>query len=122
MNKTLPRKSLEDRYPLVNKDIFKVIQVVLDPKVIDGALRSAIHAHNMISLGPRTIRLLEKDTKGNDILSEIVTCSTSSASKRIRGAIRTRVVEYLEAETRRQQTLTPPKKVWYNRLRRYMGL
>jgi hypothetical protein len=116
VNKTLPRKSLEERYPLVNKDIFKVIQVVLDPKVIDGALRSAIHAHNMISLGPRTIRLIEKDAKGNDLVSEIVTCSTGSASKRIRGAIRTRVIEYLEAEQKRQQALTPTKQVWYNRL------
>ena len=116
MNKALPKKTLEEKYPLVNKDIFKVIQVVLDPKVIDGALRSAIHAHNMISLGPRTIRLLERDAKGSEVVSEIVTCSTSSASKRIRGAIRTRVVEYLAAEQKRQQALTATKKVWYNRL------
>lgn len=114
MNKSLSRESLEKKYPLVNKDIFKVVQIVLDPKVIDGALRSAIQTHGMISIGPRTIRLVEVDAKGNDIVSSVVTCGTSSASKRIRGAIKTRVVEYLEAETKKQ-LLTPPKRVWYNR-------
>ena len=108
----------EKRHPLGTKENFELIQTILNPKVIDGALRSAIHAHGQITSGSRILRLIEKDAKGNDIVTEIVTCSTSSASKRIRGAIRTKVVEYL-AEQERKKT-PPPKEVWYNRFVRWL--
>lgn len=99
---------MEKRYPLGSKENFELIQWILDPKVIDGALRSAIHAHGPITLGDRKLRIIETDVAGNEIVSEINTCSTSSASKRIRGAIRTRIVEYLKRKEK------PPKK-WYTR-------
>jgi len=104
---------VDKKHPLGTKENFELIQWVLDPKVIDGALRSAIHAHGPITAGSRTLRVLEQDAKGFWQVSEITTCSTSSASKRIRGAIRTRVVEYLA----KKEVLTPPKQVWYNRFR-----
>jgi|ERR1700694_1741996 len=95
--------------PVLTKEQFEVIQWVLDPKVIDGALRSAIHAHGPISLGTRKLRVIELDVNGNEMISEITTCSTSSASKRIRGAIRTRVVEYLKKKSEK------PPKMWYRK-------
>ena len=106
----------EKRHPLGTKENFELIQWVLDPKVIDGALRSAIHAHGPITAGSRTLYVLEQDTKGFWQITQVTTCSTSSASKRIRGAIRTRVVEYLA----RKEVLTPLKQVWYNRLIEYI--
>ena len=101
------------KHPLGSKENFELIQTALDPKVIDGALRSAIHAHGPITLGTRKMLVLEQDDKGFWTVSEMGTCSTSSASKRIRGAIRTRVVEGLKRKDEKS-----PKK-WYNRL---MGL
>ena len=95
--------------PIFTKEQFEIIQWILDPKLIDGALRSAIHAHGPITLGTRKLRIIEEDARGEEIISEITTCSTSSASKRIRGAIRTRVVEYLKKKSEK-----PPKK-WYDR-------
>lgn len=96
-------------YPLKNKEIFEMIQFILDPKVIDGALRSAIHAHGPITSGSRTFAIIEQDAQGNWSVSQVKTCSTSSASKRIRGAIRTRISEYLKKKSEEQSY------PWYNR-------
>ena len=99
------------RHPLGSKENFELIQWALDPKVIDGALRSAIHAHGPITLGNRTLHIIEQDERGEWHYYQMKTCSTSSASKRIRGAIRTRIVEYLKKKDEK------PRKMWYNRLR-----
>ena len=92
---------MEKKHPLGTKENFELIQTVLDPRIIDGALRSAIHAHGPITLGSTIF--YDKDG------TPIPTCSTSSASKRIRGAIRTRVAEYLKKKEEKQ-----PRK-WYSR-------
>lgn len=97
-------------YPLKNKEIFEVIQFILDPKVIDGALRSAIHAHGPITTGSRTFAIIEQDDQGVWSVSQIKTCSTSSAAKRIRGAIRTRVSEYIKKKNEEKT------QMWYNKL------
>lgn len=97
------------KHPLGSKENFELIQWALDPKVIDGALRSAIHAHGPITLGNRILHIVEQDDHGEWHYYQLKTCSTSSASKRIRGAIRTRIVEYLKKKDEK-----PPKK-WYNR-------
>lgn len=89
-------------HPLVSKENFELVQWILDPKVIDGALRSAIHAHGPITLGNRA--LFDEDGK------QIPSCSTSSASKRIRGAVRTRIVEYLKKKSEK------PLPKWYDRV------
>ena len=104
----------KDSYPLADKETFTLVQWILDPKVIDGALRSAIHAHGPITVGSRTLYVLEEDASGFWKVSTINTCSTSSAAKRIRGAIRTRVVEYLK----KKETIKPKK--WYNTLWVYL--
>lgn len=98
-------------YPLKDKETFELIQWILDPKVIDGALRSAIHAHGPITTGSRKIKIVEEGPTGEQLVSEITTCSTSSASKRIRGAIRTRVTEYLQKKEKERAA-----EKWYNRL------
>lgn len=92
-------------HPLVTQDNFELVQWILDPKVIDGALRSAIHAHGPITLGSRIFY----DADGTPIR----TCSTSSASKRIRGAVRTRIVEYLKKKSEK------PRPMWYDRIVRF---
>lgn len=89
-------------HPLVTKENFEIFQWALDPKVIDGALRSAIHAHGPITLGG--VALYDAD---GDLVR---TCSTSSAAKRIRGAVRTRMIEYFK-----KKSLTPRLR-WYNRV------
>lgn len=96
-------------HPLGTKDNFEMVQWILDPKVIDGALRSAIHAHGPITLGNHPFHVIEQDEHGEWHYSVIRTCSTSSASKRIRGAVRTRIVEYLKKKSE-----TPLPK-WYDR-------
>jgi hypothetical protein len=98
----------------VSPEVFKLIQWILDPKVIDGALRSAIHAHGMISSKSGPIRIIEKDAKGNDVEFTVSTCSTSSASKRIRGAVRTRIEEYLANEAKK--VVDKPKPKWYSKV------
>jgi hypothetical protein len=103
---------IRNREAPVSPETFKLIQWILDPKVIDGALRSAIHAHGMISTKSGPIRVIEKDASGNDIEFTVSTCSTSSASKRIRGAVRTRIEEYLANEAKK--TVDKPKKKWYS--------
>jgi hypothetical protein len=102
----------EKQHPLVSKEIFELTQFILEPKVIDGALRSAIHAHGMIASTTGTIRIVEKDAKGNDTVFTVSTCSTSSASKRIRGAVRTRIEEYLAYKAKKE--LDKPKPKWYS--------
>lgn len=99
-------------HPLVSEEIFLLIQWILDPKVIDGALRSAIHAHGPITARSGPLYVLEKDAQGFWMISEVKTCSTSSASKRIRGAIRTRIEEYLANQSKKE--LDKPKKRWYS--------
>lgn len=101
---------MEKTYPLGTKENFEIIQWVLDPKVIDGALRSAIHAHGPITLGSQKLKILEQDDNGFWSVYDVHTCSTSSAAKRIRGAVRTRVVEYLQKKSEK------PPKVWYTRI------
>lgn len=98
------------QYPLKDKETFELIQTILDPKLIDGALRSAIHAHGPITAGSRKIWVLEQNEEGFWSASEITTCSTSSAAKRIRGAIKTRVTEYLKKKESEKVT-----EMWYNR-------
>ena len=100
------------KHPLGTKENFELIQWLLDPKVIDGALRSSIHAHGMISTGSRKVFLLEEGADGFWVVSESTTCSTGSAAKRIRGAMKTRAVEYLS-----KKRLAQPPKPWYNILR-----
>src|SRR6266704_3608993 len=90
LRKSQPSKPA--KYPLGTQGNFDIFQFVIDPKLIDGALRSAIHAHGPITLGTRTLYVLEQDAKGFWSIGTIKTCSTSSASKRIRGAIKTRLV------------------------------
>lgn len=108
----------KEKYPLVNKEIFELVQWILDPKVIDGALRSAIHAHGWIRTGTGPVRVLETNAKGEDIIIEISTCSTSSASKRIRGAVRTRIEEYLAEKQKKaeeaQKELDKQNPRWYS--------
>lgn len=99
-------------HPLVSEEIFLLIQWILDPKIIDGALRSALHAHGPITAKSGPLYVLEKDAQGYWIVSEIKTCSTSSASKRIRGAIRTRIEEYLAEQSKKE--LDKSRKPWYS--------
>lgn len=102
----------QEDHPLVSKEIFELVQWILDPKVIDGALRSAIHAHGMIATKSGPIRIVEQDANGNDIVFSVSTCSTSSAAKRIRGAVRTRIEEYLATKSKKE--LDKPKPKWYS--------
>jgi len=104
----------EKERPVVSEEAFELIQWMLDPKVIDGALRSAIHTHGPIMSKAGPIRVVEKDVKGNDIISTISTCSTSSASKRIRGAVRTRAEEYL-TNMAKKVVIDKPTPKWYSR-------
>ena len=106
-----------ERHPLGTKENFELLQWLLDPKIIDGALRSAIHAHGFISTGSRKVFLLEEGVDGFWVISESTTCSTSSAAKRIRGAMKTRAAEYLS-----KKSLAQTNKSWYNRFRDKLGL
>jgi hypothetical protein len=103
---------IKNRHAPVSPEVFELIQWILDPKVIDGALRSAIHAHGFITTKSGPIRVIEKDASGNDVEFTVPTCSTSSASKRIRGAVRTRIEEYLSNKAKKE--LDKPKPRWYS--------
>lgn len=125
---------------LSSEEVFQLVMWMLDPKAIDGAVRSAIHAHGPITFGGQkiitvapvahqtstypklTIRNAVRGLLGlpipikdcisvatpNFFRNEITTCGSSSASKRIRGALKTRVDEYFK---NRQNMITPPKSV-----------
>jgi hypothetical protein len=89
---------MED-HSLPSKEVFEAIQFILTPKVILGALRSAIHAHGPvpgmgIGLTDNKLLVVSKDKEGNWIINEMDICGAPSAAKRIRGALKTRVEEY----------------------------
>ena len=99
-------------YPMP-KEFFDFMVWMLDPKAIDGALKSCIHAHGPIVVNNKKyypadeINRLFVDLAGQLGLSQddmeymlfskyIGTSTSTSASKRIRGAMKTRAAEYFE--------------------------
>lgn len=98
----------EQLHRLKSLEIFKVVQFLLAPKNIHGALKSAIHAHGPIpvscpecghmglfGLTNNELLVLSKDKEGNWIVAPVAVCGAASASKRIRGALKTRLEEWL---------------------------
>jgi hypothetical protein len=66
----------------------ELVKYMLDPKAIDGAIRSTIHAH-----GPITFQY------------------SFSTTKRIRGAMKTRLREYMQYRRQHDRDLEASKKV-----------
>lgn len=85
-------EEITDEKPLMTKEIFELVQWMLDPKAIDGAIKSAVHAHGPIAMSAGNKMKVISSTGE---VEEIGTCGTFSAAKRIRGAMKTRAVEYL---------------------------
>ena len=89
---------------------FEIVQWLLDPKIIEGALRSAIHAHGPIAVSkggaPNKIKICSTDEFGNHESVEQIICTTSSAAKRIRGSMKTRLAEWVA-----EHPPQPPKKI-----------
>ena len=100
---------MEKQHRLLTKENFDLVQFILTPKVIYGALRSAAHAHGpipvhcaecghtaLIGLSDNKIQVLVPQDDGTNKIQTLELCGAASAAKRIRGALKTRVEEYLE--------------------------
>lgn len=109
------------KYPdLESDEVFEFVMWMLDPKAIDGALKSAIHAHGPINYNSNPLHLyvdedvrvpelswanLIRQLRGQELKTYGIArgrskfqgmCGSSSAAKRIRGALKTRAQEYFQ--------------------------
>lgn len=124
---------------LKSDEVFHLVQWMLDPKAIDGAIRSAIHAHGPVTFNAtpiqtilpiyplfvphptlkniirlwlgRTVPHSDCDRIERFERGTLGTCGSSSAAKRIRGAMKTRVEEYFRTKEIPSTMVSPPESV-----------